>query len=176
MRSYMGLRPMPRSRGAVSMGLRAPQWIRYSGAPRPALRHERRELYMGLRPMPHSRTFLPKSPRGPKKPNRARYILSNIDSEQGCRRQPCFFVWRRQHGTATAPLPHSSAVRPHPPHRPRPLAHPPPTVSPTPPHLLVFTPPAPACLPADALKRQSFSFLQSISNFIVSLQNVSEKT
>ena len=90
MRSYMGLRPMPRSRGAVSMGLRAPQWIRYSGAPRPALRHERRELYMGLRPMPHSRTFLPKSPRGPKKPNRARYILSNIDSEQGCRRQPCF--------------------------------------------------------------------------------------
>ena len=90
MGSYMGLRPMPRSRGAVSMGLRAPQWIRYSGAPRPALRHERRELYMGLRPMPHSRTFLGKSPRDPKKPNRARYILSNIDSEQGCRRQPCF--------------------------------------------------------------------------------------
>ena len=62
-----------------------------------------------------------------------------------------------------------------PPFFPRPLAHPPPTVSPTPPHLLVFTPPAPACLPADALKRQPFSFLQSISNFIVSLPNLSEK-
>ena len=47
-------------------------------------------LYMGLRPKPHSRTFLPKSPRDPKKPNWIRYILSSIDSEQGCRRQPCF--------------------------------------------------------------------------------------
>ena len=86
------------------------------------------------------------------------------------------FLPRPPPASATAPLLHSSAVRPASAARPRPLAHPPPTVSPTPPHLLVFTPPAPACLPADALKRQSFSFLQSISNFIVSLQNVSEKT
>ena len=91
MRSYMGLRPMPRSRGAVSMGLRAPQWIRYSGAPRPAPRHERTELYMGLRPKPHSRTFLPKSPRDPKKPNCIGFRLSNKDSEQGCRAAALFF-------------------------------------------------------------------------------------
>ena len=42
-------------------------------------------LYMGLRPKPHSRTFLPKSPRDPKKPGRVRYILPNTDSKQGCR-------------------------------------------------------------------------------------------
>ena len=83
-------------------GLRAPQGKRHSGAGRPAPRHEgrflwgfapcpdREPLYMGLRPKPHSRTFLPKSPRDPKKPNWIRYILSSIDSEQGCRRQPCF--------------------------------------------------------------------------------------
>ena len=51
-------------------------------------------IYAGFHPALRSRTFLPKSPRDPKKPNRARYILSNTDSEQGCRRQPCFFVWK----------------------------------------------------------------------------------
>ena len=141
-------------------------------APHPDMRGK---VFMGLRPKPHSRTFLPKSPRDPKKPNWIRYILSSIDSEQGCRRQPCFMFGAH----SAAPQPPRCPTRlpfvPHPPHRPRPLAHPPPTVSPTPPHLLVFTPPAPACLPADALKRQSFSFLQSISNFIVSFPSVGEK-
>ena len=51
-------------------------------------------LYMGLRPKPHSRTFLPKSPRDPKKPDWIGFGLSNRDREQGCRRQPCFFVWK----------------------------------------------------------------------------------
>ena len=126
---------------------------------------------------PTSRSYFgKKNPKDPKKPNCIGFRLSSIDSEQGCRRQPCFMFGAH----SAAPQPPRCPTRlpfvPHPPHRPRPLAHPPPTVSPTPPHLLVFTPPAPACLPADALKRQSFSFLQSISNFIVSLQNVSEKT
>ena len=44
--------------------------------------------------MPHSGTFLPKSPRDPKKPNCIGFRLSNTDSKQGCRRQPCFFVWK----------------------------------------------------------------------------------
>ena len=112
----MGLRPMPRSRGAVSMGLRAPQWIRYSGAPRPAPRHERRELYMGLRPMPHLGFFFgKKNPKNPKKPNWIRYILSSIDSEQGCRRQPCFMFGAH----SAAPQPPRCPTRlpfvPHPP-------------------------------------------------------------
>ncbi len=51
-------------------------------------------LYMGLRPKPHSRTFLPKSPRDPKKPDWIGFGLSNRDREQGCRRQPCIFVWK----------------------------------------------------------------------------------
>ena len=50
-----------------------------------------RELYMGLRPMPHLGIFFGKKiPKNPKKPNRIRYRLSSIDSEQGCRRQPCY--------------------------------------------------------------------------------------
>ena len=45
----------------------------------------------GFTPRPDSRTFLPKSPRDPKKPNWVRFNLSNKDSKQGCRRQPCFW-------------------------------------------------------------------------------------
>ena len=59
----------------------------WGAAPHP----DREPLYMGLRPKPHSRTFLPKSPRDPKKPNWVRFNLSNKDSKQGCRRQPCFW-------------------------------------------------------------------------------------
>ena len=45
--------------------------------------------------MPHLGIFFGKKiPKNPKKPNRIRYRLSSIDSEQGCRRQPCFFVWK----------------------------------------------------------------------------------
>ena len=35
--------------------------------------------------------------------------------------------------------------------------------------------PVPACLPTEVLKLQDFSFYQSISSFVVSLPNVSEK-
>ena len=52
---------------------------------------DREPLYMGLRPMPHLGIFFGKKiPKNPKKPNRIRYRLSSIDSEQGCRRQPCY--------------------------------------------------------------------------------------
>ena len=48
-------------------------------------------IYAGFRPAPHLGSFFGKKlPKNPKKPNWVRYILSNIDSEQGCRRQPCF--------------------------------------------------------------------------------------
>ena len=40
---------------------------------------------------PTSRSYFgKKNPKSPKKPNRIRYRLSSIDSEQGCRRQPCY--------------------------------------------------------------------------------------
>ena len=42
-------------------------------------------IYAGFYPAPHSRTFLPKSPRDPKKPDWVRFNLSNKDSKQGCR-------------------------------------------------------------------------------------------
>ena len=52
---------------------------------------DREPLYMGLRPMPHLGIFFGKKiPKNPKKPNRIRYRLSSIDSEQGCCRQPCY--------------------------------------------------------------------------------------
>ena len=62
--------------------------------------------------MPHLGIFFGKKiPKNPKKPNRIRYRLSSIDSEQGCRRQPCFYVRRTRCGTATAP-PHLPAIPP----------------------------------------------------------------
>ena len=96
----------------------------------------------------------------------------------------------------------ASAVRPHPPRAartrcahiaraihpsraaptvPRPAVHPPHracTHSPT--RLLSVRAyrvpaPVPACLPTEVLKLQDFSFYQSISSFVVSLPNVSEK-
>ena len=97
----------------------------FCGASRPAPRHEgiymrgfaphpdREPLYMGLRPMPHLGIFFGKKiPKNPKKPNCIGFKPSNTDSEQGCRRQPCFFARRRQHGTATAPTPRAPAVPP----------------------------------------------------------------
>ena len=61
---------------------------------------------------PTSRAYFGKKiPKNPKKPNRIRYRLSSIDSEQGCRRQPCFYVRRTRCGTATAP-PHLPAIPP----------------------------------------------------------------
>ena len=89
--------------------------------------------------------------------------------------------------------------RPHPPrtHRPRALPHPHPSrAAPTVPRPAVHPPhracthsptrllsvrayrvpaPVPACLPTEVLKLQDFSFYQSISSFVVSLPNVSEK-
>ena len=68
----------------------------------------RGQVFMGLRPKPHSRTFLPKSPRDPKKPNCIGFRLSSIDSEQGCRRQPCFLFGADS--TAPAPTPRAPAM------------------------------------------------------------------
>ena len=43
---------------------------------------------------PTSRSYFgKKNPKDPKKPNWIGFRLSSIDSEQGCRRQPCFYVW-----------------------------------------------------------------------------------
>ena len=98
-------------------------------------------------------TFLPKSPRDPKKPNCIGFRLSSVDSEQGCRRQPCFMFGA-----------HSAAPQP-----------------PRCPTRLPFVPhPLPVRTrrthPAKALKLQPFVFfLQSISNSVVSLPNLSEK-
>ena len=105
---------------------------------------------------------------------------------------------------ASVPSAPASAVRPHPPPAPasasrtrayraihpsraaptvprRPAVHPPHracTHSPT--RLLSVRAyrvpaPVPACLPTEVLKLQDFSFYQSISSFVVSLPNVSEK-
>ena len=52
---------------------------------------DREEIYAGRCPAPHLGSFFGKKlPKNPKKPNRIRYRLSSIDSEQGCRRQPCY--------------------------------------------------------------------------------------
>ena len=96
-----------------------------------------RELYMrGFTPHPDLGSFFGKKlPKNPKKPNCIGFKLSNKDSEQGCRRQPCFFARRRQHGTATAPTPRAPAVPPAPaarraaPHSP--VVHPTLTVVPS---------------------------------------------
>ena len=153
------------------------------GTPRPKPRHEgrflwgfapypdREPLYMGLRPKPHSRTFLPKSPRDPKKPNWIRYILSSIDSEQGCRRQPCFLFG----ADSTAPhpprrpdAPRARRATPHPPHaaqRPTRPSFIPRSQSCRPSSRPRRAPPAPVSLPTEVLKLRTFSFLQSTSNF-----------
>ena len=71
-------------------GLRAPQGIRTSrgSAPRPPTWGM---IFMGLRPIPHLGSFFGKKlPKNPKKPDCIGFRLSSIDSEQGCRRQPCF--------------------------------------------------------------------------------------
>ena len=92
--------------------------------------------FAGLRPMPHLGIFFGKKiPKNPKKPNCIGFKPSNTDSKQGCRRQPCFFARRRQHGTATAPTPRAPAVPPAPaarraaPHSP--VVHPTLTVVPS---------------------------------------------
>ena len=79
---------------------------------------------MGLRPKPHSRTFLPKSPRDPKKPNWIRYIPSSIDSEQGCRRQPCFMFGAHSAAPQPPRCPTCLPFVPHPPFLQRPLCAP----------------------------------------------------
>ena len=86
-------------------GLRATHGGRFCGAPRPAPRHEGKGIYAGFHPAPRLRElFWEKAPKDPKKPNCMGFRLSNKDSEQVCRRQPCFFVRRTQHRmTASAP-------------------------------------------------------------------------
>ena len=89
-------------RGSASQG------ERFCGAPRPAPRHEgdrymwgaaphpdRGEYICGVSPRAPTRgLFSPKVPETRKKPNCIGFRLSSIDSEQGCRRQPCYFVWK----------------------------------------------------------------------------------
>ena len=105
--------------------------------PRP--NHE--EIYMdiyGASPMPQSRRwyghrpypdrgginptsrsyFGKKNPKDPKKPNYIGFRLSSIDSEQGCRRQPCFLFG----ADSTAPQP---PRRPDAPRARRATPHPP---------------------------------------------------
>ena len=141
---------------------------------------DREPLYMGLRPMPHLGIFFGKKiPKNPKKPNCIGFKPSNTDSEQGCRRQPCFFARRRQHGTATAPTPRAPAVPPAPaarraaPHSP--AVSPAPTPFRTASAATAHAPPEPVRLLAEVLKLQDFSFYQSISNFVVSLPNLSKR-
>ena len=61
---------------------------------------------------PTSRSYFgKKNPKDPKKPNCIGFRLSSIDSEQGCRRQPCFLFG-------------ADSTAPHPPRRPaRPPCH-----------------------------------------------------
>ncbi len=125
-------------RGTVLAGLPAPRPDMGKRIICEALPHAPtvRELYMGFHPMPHLGIFFGKKiPKNPKKPNCIGFKPSNTDSEQGCRRQPCFFARRRQHGTATAPTPRAPAVPPAPaarcaaPHSP--VVHPTLTVVPS---------------------------------------------
>ena len=187
--------------------------------PRP--NHE--EIYMdiyGASPMPQSRRwyghrpypdrgginptsrsyFGKKNPKDPKKPNCIGFRLSSIDSEQGCRRQPCFLFGADSTAPAPtprrptlAPFPHAlrpssyrspaahpvaRLVRPHSPH-----TSPAPAVTSAPAAHRHPSAPAPVPAPrkksarllAEVLKLLVFGFLQSISNFMVSLPNVSEK-
>ena len=91
------------------------------GAPRPKPRHEGEGFYgasphaptenhyiWGFAPNPTRGLFSPKVPETRKKTNWIRYILSSIDSEQGCRRQPCFLFG----ADSTAPRPHRRPARP----------------------------------------------------------------
>ena len=126
---FAGLRAPPPDTGTIFMGLR----------PKP--RHGRRFKW-GFAPHPDLGSFFGKKlPKDPKKPNCIGFRLSSVDSEQGCRRQPCFMFGARR----ASPTPHT--------HRPcrtphaRIAAHPAmlarsPAVSPAPPHLLAFAPPA----------------------------------
>ena len=84
-------------------------------------------------------------------------------------RTRCAHIARAIHPSRAAPTVPRPAV--HPPHRAC-------THSPT--RLLSVRAyrvpaPVPACLPTEVLKLQDFSFYQSISSFVVSLPNVSEK-
>ena len=162
---FMGLRPMPRYKGKYMRGV----------APHP----DPEPLYMGLRPMPHLGIFFPKKiPKNPKKPNCIGFKPSNTDSEQGCRRQPCFLLG----ADSTAPQPPRRPAHlpyhPHPPHaaqRPTRPSFIPRSQSCRPSSRPRRAPPAPVSLPTEVLKLQDFSFYQSISNFVVSLPNLSKR-
>ena len=110
------------------MGLR-PAGNSIGGAGRPAPRHKRRYIcgvsprtltenhyIWGFAPCPDLGSFFGKKlPKDPKKPNCIGFYLSNNDSEQGCRRQPCFMFGAH----SAAPQPPRCPTRlpfvPHPP-------------------------------------------------------------
>ena len=80
---YVGRCPTPRLWGK--------EYMRGS-----ASRSDHAVVYMrGFTPHPDLGSFFGKKrPKNPKKPNCGGFILSSIDSEQGCRRQPCFVFWQ----------------------------------------------------------------------------------
>ena len=133
----------------------------------------------GFTPHPDLGSFLGKKlPKDPKKPNCIGFRLSSVDSEQGCRRQPCFMFGAH----SAAPQPPRCPTRlpfvPHPPHavqRPTRPSFIPRSQSCRPSSRPRRAPPAPVSLPTEVLKLRTFSFLQSTSNSNVSLPNVSEK-
>ena len=141
----------------------------------------------GFTPHPDSRTFLGKSPRDPKKPDCIGFRLSNVDSEQGCRTAALLFA-RREPSAPQPPRCHACLPSlPRPPFLPRSLCAPhictarartihaqpeSDTHRPRPPSR---PNPRPCVHPAKVLNLQTFSFYQSISNFVDSLPNVREK-
>ena len=113
----------------------------------------------GFTPHPDSRTFLGKSPRDPKKPDCIGFRLSNVDNEQGCRTAALLFA-RREPSAPQPPRCHACLPSlPRPPFPPRPHARRARTRS----------------SPRRDSETADFGFLQSISNFVVSLPNVREK-
>ena len=136
----------------------------------------------GFTPHPDLGSFFGKKlPKNPKKPDCIGFRLSSVDSEQGCRRQPCFMFGA--HSAAPQPprrpdAPRARRATPHPPHaaqRPTRPSFIPRSQSCRPSSRPRRAPPALARLLAEVLKLLVFGFLQSISNFVVSLPNKGEK-
>ena len=120
-------------------------------------------------PMPHSSAVRPAPAVPPTPPPRTAHLYRPRPHPPRAARTRCAHIARAIHPSRAAPtVPHPAV---HPPHRAC-------THSPT--RLLSVRAyrvpaPVPACLPTEVLKLQDFSFYQSISSFVVSLPNVSEK-
>ena len=108
-----------------------------------------------------------KRPKNPKKPNCGGFILSSIDSEQGCHTAALFLCSARTVRAATVPTPVRTRIR---------RAY----IACTRIARAPATPPVSSLRttahPTEALKQQTFSFYHSISDFVVSLPNLSKET